>query len=101
VECYKDEKDDSSNSLNQVKPIARVRIVQIVWPRFNRNYQAIDGVIDQGYKDAAYLNEENVWNSLQVFDCFVEISSAAKGLGVCVKVFQQKDSERDNSRQLM
>ena len=52
-----EKKDYARDPLDQIKPVSRIRIGQIVWPRFDCDYQAIDGVIDERYKDSANLDE--------------------------------------------
>ncbi len=73
VESDKEEQNDAGDSLDQVKPVARIRIREIVWPRFHRDHQTIDGVIDERYKDAADLDEKDVGNRLEIFDGVIEI----------------------------
>jgi hypothetical protein len=76
----KDEKEENNagKSLNQVEPVARVGISEVVGPRFHCDYKTVDGVIDERYKDAADLDEENVRNRLKIVDRFVEIGRAAQ-----------------------
>src|SRR6266496_5774151 len=46
MKSNEDEQNDSRHALNRVKPIARIRIVQIVWPRLDGDHQSIDRVIN-------------------------------------------------------
>src|ERR1700674_1513570 len=46
VKGNEEKQDHAGDSLNRVEPIARIRIIKIVGPRFNRDHEAIDGVID-------------------------------------------------------
>jgi hypothetical protein len=64
VKQDKEEENDAGDALDQIEPVARVRIGQIVWPRFPRDHQAVDGVIDERYKDAADFDEKDVGNRL-------------------------------------
>ena len=97
----KEEKDHTSDSLDKVEPIAWIGIAQIVGSRLNGDYQAIDGVVDERYKDTSDFNEENIRNGLQILNGVIEVSSARNRLRVSVKMFQKKNSERDYSGQLM
>jgi hypothetical protein len=57
VESDEEKQNHSGDSLDQVKPVARVRVVKIIRPRLHSDYQPIDGVIDERYKDSANLDE--------------------------------------------
>src|SRR6266403_1183276 len=46
VEGNKEKEDDASHSLNRVKPVSRVGIVQIIRSRLDRDHHAIDCVIN-------------------------------------------------------
>ena len=92
-----EKKNDAGNSLNQIEPVSWVRVGQIIRPRLDRNYQTVDGVIDERYKDATDFHEDNVGNWLQVLDRIIEIGCAAERLGVRVEMFQQKKAERYNT----
>ena len=46
VESDKEEQNYTSDSLNQIKPVARIRVREIVWPRFHRNHQAVYSMVD-------------------------------------------------------
>ena len=96
-----EEENDAGYSLNQIKPIARVRVVQIVWPRLHRYHEAVDGVIDERYKDSANFDEQNIGNRLQVFYGIVEICRPTECFGVCVEMLEQEDPERHDAGQLM
>ena len=80
-----------------IEPVARVRVVQIIRPRFDGDYQSIDGVIDERYKDSANLDEQDIRNRLQVFDGIVEICCSGERLRVCVEMLQQEDAERHDA----
>jgi hypothetical protein len=58
-------------------------------------------MIDERYKDADNLNEQNVGDRLKIFDRIIKIRSSGKSFGVCVKVFQEKQPKRDNTGKLM
>jgi len=60
MKCNEEEEDDPGDSLDQVEPVPRVRIIEVIGSRFNCNHQSIDCVIDERYKDAANLDEEDV-----------------------------------------
>src|SRR6267378_8680439 len=73
VKRNKEEQDDSGYPLHEIEPVARVRVSQVVGARFSGNHQAVDGVIDEGYKDAANFHEDNVGDRLQVLYSVIEI----------------------------
>ena len=62
MESDKEEQDDSGDSLNQIKPVAWVWVREIVGPCFPGDYQTIDRVVDERYKDADNLHKEDVRN---------------------------------------
>ena len=76
MESDKEEEDYSGDSLNQIEPVSRIWIREIVWPCFNSNYQTIDGMVDERYKDASNLNKKNVWNGLEIFDGIIKVRSS-------------------------
>jgi len=86
VKKDEEKQDHARDSLNQVKPVSRIRIGQIVGPRFHRDHQTIDCVIDERYKDAADLDEENVGDRLEVAHRVVEVVRAGKRFRVRVKM---------------
>src|SRR5207244_465935 len=49
----KEEENDARYPLNRVEPISRIRIIQVVWPRLDRNHQTIERVINEGNENAA------------------------------------------------
>jgi hypothetical protein len=46
VEKDEEEQNYTGDSLNQVKPVARIRIGEVVGPRFHCNHQPVNGVVD-------------------------------------------------------
>src|SRR5688500_1066622 len=80
VEKDKEEQNYAGDSLNEVKPISRIRIGQIIGPCFYRDHQTIDGVIDERYKDPGCFDENNVRNCLEIRDRFVEMVRARQRL---------------------
>src|SRR6266567_2321517 len=85
----KKEENHSSDALHQVEPVPWIRIGEIIRPCFNGDHQSIDGVIDERYKDAAYLYKNNVGNRLQISYGVIKIRGPglnAEGLGVGVEV---------------
>jgi hypothetical protein len=86
VKQDKEKQDDAGDSLNQVEPVARVRVVQVVGPRFHSDHQTVDGVVDERYKDAANLNEQDVRDRLEIGNRIVEMLFAAERFRVRVKV---------------
>src|SRR5438876_7814712 len=101
MECDKEKQDDSGDALNQVEPVSRIRIVEVVRSRFRRNDKAINRVIDQRDEDTANLDKENIRNRLKVFDRVIEIRRARECLGISIKVLKQEKPERHDARQLM
>ena len=69
-----EEENDSRYPLNRVEPISRIRIIQVVRPRLDRNHQTIQRVINERNKNAANLDEQDVRNRLEVLNSIVEIS---------------------------
>src|ERR1043166_7679576 len=76
VKSDEEEQNDTSDSLNKVEPIARIRIGEVVWSCFDRDYQSVYSVIDQRYKDATDLHEQNVWNRLEIFHSVIKVRCA-------------------------
>ena len=76
MESDKEKENYSCDSLDCIEPIARIGISQIVRPRLHRNYQTVDGMVDERYKDSAYFYEQDVRNRLQVFDSVIEVLRA-------------------------
>ena len=101
MESDKEKQDDSSDSLNQIEPVAGIWIHEIVWPCFNRNDQTVDGVIDERYKDAAYLDEKDVGYRLEILYGVIKIRRSGQSFGIGIKVFEKKKTEWDNSGKLM
>jgi hypothetical protein len=87
VESDKEEQDYSGDSLNQIEPVSRIGIRQIVGPGFPRDHQAIDGVVDERYKDAANFDEKDVRDRLEIFDRVIKIRCSAESFGVGIKMF--------------
>src|SRR5690242_9570496 len=73
VESDKEEQNYTSDSLNKVEPIARIRVGQVVWTCLNRDYQSVYSVIDQRYKDAADFNKKNIRNRLQILHSVIKV----------------------------
>ena len=46
VKRDKEKQNDAGHSLNRIEPISRIRVMQIVRTRLDRNHQSINGVID-------------------------------------------------------
>ena len=80
MERNEEEKNHTSDALDQIKPISRIRIGEIIGPRFNRDDQPIDGVIDERYKDSADFHKQNIRNRLQVFDGVVKVGGTSQEL---------------------
>jgi hypothetical protein len=74
VERNEEEQNDPGDPLNEIKPVPRIRISQVIWAGFDGNDHSIHSVIDQWYEDAANLHEQNVRNRLQIDHSLVEIT---------------------------
>src|SRR5215211_3346515 len=46
VKKDKEEQDYAGYSLDQIKPVPRIRISEVIRPRFHGDHQPIDGMID-------------------------------------------------------
>ena len=101
MKSYEEKQNDSGNPLNGIKPVARVRIIEVVGPRLNRNHETVDGVIDERYKYSTNFNKDYVGNRLQTLDGGVEFSWPAQRLRISVEMLQKKKAEWNNARQLM
>jgi len=101
MESDKEEQDYSGDSLNQIEPVARIWIREIVGPCFPGDYQTIDGVIDERYKDAAYLDEKDVGYRLEILYGVIKIRRSGQSFGIGIKMFEKKKTEWDNSGKLM
>src|ERR1044071_3153406 len=100
VKGDEEEENHARDALNRVEPVARVRVRQIVRTRFPRNDQAVDGVIDQRNEDEEDFDQQDIGNTLQGCDRFVEVANARVRVDrfrVGVKMFQQKCAERHNT----
>ena len=97
VKSDKEEKNNARHALNGIEPVARVRIIKIVWSRFDSDHQAIDRVIDQRNKDAANLYKQDVRNRLQVLDCPIKIGRSGQSLRVSIEMLEEKNAERYNA----
>src|SRR2546422_10665834 len=56
VKGNKEKQDNAGDALNQVKPISGIRVGKIIGSRLDCDHQAIDGVVDERYKDSANLD---------------------------------------------
>ena len=88
MEGDKEKQNYAGDSLNEIEPVTRIGISQVVWSCFDSYYQSVYSVVDQRYKDAANLNEKNVWDRLQILHRIVKVCSAGKSFGIGVKVFE-------------
>src|SRR2546426_7431876 len=69
-----EKQNDSRHALNRVEPISRIRVVQVIRPRLDRNHETVQRMINQRNENAANLNEQDVRNRLKVLNRIVEIS---------------------------
>ena len=74
--------------MDQIEPVAWIRIVQIVGPRLDRDHQTVDGVIDERYKDSAGFHEQDVRDRLQVLNGGIEFGCAVERLRIRVEMFE-------------
>jgi hypothetical protein len=58
-------------------------------------------MIDERYKDATDLHEQYVGNRLEILDGIIKVSRSSQGLGIRVKVFQEKKSQGDDTGKLV
>ena len=101
MESDKEEQDYSGDSLNQIEPVSRIWISEVVWPCFPGNYQTVDCVIDERYKDAANFHEKDVRDRLEIFDGVIKIRCPGESFGIGIKMFEKKNTEWNNSGKLM
>jgi hypothetical protein len=101
MESDKEEQDYSRDSLNQIEPVSWIWISEVVWSCFPGNYQTVDGVIDERYKDAAYLDEKDVGYRLEILYGVIKICRSGQSFGIGIKVFEKKKTEWNYSGKLM
>jgi len=101
VKSDEGEQDYPGDSLHQIEPVAWIRICKVVGSRFDRDDHSIDRVVDERYKDARCFHQQDVWYRLQIGNGVVKVFRASKCLGIGVKVFKQKKSERNDTGKLM
>ena len=87
MESDKEEQDYSSDSLNEIEPISRKGVREIVGPCFPGDYQTIDGVVDERYKDAANFDEKDVGYRLEILYGVIKIRRSGQRFGIGVKMF--------------
>ena len=87
VKRYEKEENHTRDTLDQIEPIARIGVIQIIGPRLDGYHQAIDGVIDERYKDSADFHKQNIRDRLQLFNGIIEVRRPRQSLGVRIKVF--------------
>ena len=68
----------TGEALDKIEPVSRVRVIQVIRPRFHGDHQPIDGVIDERYKDSADLDEEDVRDRLKVLNSVIEVCRASE-----------------------
>ena len=88
MERDEEEQNHPGDSLNQIEPVARIRIIKIVGTGFHRDHEPIHRMVNQRNENSAYLDEENIGNRLEVFDGVVEVGRAIQGFRVCIKVLE-------------
>src|SRR5437870_5311638 len=57
VKRDKEEQNDSRHALDRVEPIARIRVCEVVRPRFGGDNEPVNCVINQWNEDAANFDE--------------------------------------------
>src|SRR5262249_52320103 len=97
----KEEKKYAGDPLKQIKPVSCKAILESIRSRLAGDDDAVDRVKRERYEDTQYLDEQEIWNIVDVLHMVVENFRSAHRGRIRIHVHEKKHTERDNARQLV
>src|ERR1043165_10161069 len=97
MESDKEEKNYSGNSLNRVEPVSRIRVIQVVRPRFDCDHQTVNSMVDKRNENSTNFYEQYVRNGLEILNGVIEIRWTCERFRVRIKMFEEKNAKRHNA----